>query len=369
MNIRKNDIEVEIINARNIYKRIAQENLSTEDAYSIRGTAAYELDNGYLGFLSSIYDIEVFVLEVLSSNELAFNVVESRLGNGHMEFDGKHPLIKYFHKVVKFADYYKPDFSFSEHVQLFFDCWIVLELHQVGFNKPSGDSSKPAEKQYQVFNSFLDLIRTKGRSAEFRKRLSWRKDKSSKRFRSAKFYIDRLFVNCSRMEVLRIDFSYRQEFAHRITAEQAMTDFKNFKNNWRGKPSLFQYLEGHIWKLEWGPGKGLHFHLILFFDSAKVKKDVYLAEQIGKYWVECITKGTGHYWNCNASKHKYRKLGIGKISADDEELRKNLIDEVVGYLVKTEQYLRAAPLGKGKLFGHGEIKVKSPAGRPRKNKA
>ncbi len=51
------------------------------------------------------------------------------------------------------------------------------------------------------------------------------------------------------------------------------------------------------------------------------------------------------------------------------EKRKVLLENVVGYLTKTEQFLRATRLGKGKLFGHGEVKKKSPAGKPRKNKA
>ena len=181
MNINKNDIDAEIGNTRNIYKRIAQENLSTEDAFSIRRTAAYELDNGYLGFLSSLCDIEVFVLEVLSNDGLAINLVGSRFGSGYLEFDRKHPLIKYFYKVVKFSGYYQPDYIYSEHVQLFFDSWLELELDQEDFNEPLGYSSKLGKQQYQVLNDFLDLIRTKGRSAEFKKRLSWRKDKSTKR--------------------------------------------------------------------------------------------------------------------------------------------------------------------------------------------
>ena len=96
-----------------------------------------------------------------------------------------------------------------------------------------------------------------------------------------------------------------------------MSDFQQFKNNWRGKSTLFANLKGYIWKLEWGPGKGIHYHLIFFFDGSQVLKDAYLAQQIGKYWTEVITKGSGLYWNCNASKDQYRELGIGVIRADD----------------------------------------------------
>lgn len=41
---------------------------------------------------------------------------------------------------------------------------------------------------------------------------------------------------------------------------------------------------GYVWKLEYGPEKGYHMHLLVFFDGSMVRKDQALAYLIGKYW-------------------------------------------------------------------------------------
>lgn len=96
----------------------------------------------------------------------------------------------------------------------------------------------------------------------------------------------------------------------------------------------------------------MHFHLIVFYKGSKRCKDVYLVKALGEYW-EKITDNRGNYWNCNANKDDYWRLGIGMLARDDAEKRKILTEDVVSYLVKSEQSLRAKKLGKGKCFVRG----------------
>lgn len=83
--------------------------------------------------------------------------------------------------------------------------------------------------------------------------------------------------------VLRIDFGYIAEEREKITQEQARKDLERFLNNQRGN-SLFKYMVGYIWKLEFGARKGLHFHFIIIFNGANVQKDVYVAWKVSEYW-------------------------------------------------------------------------------------
>lgn len=103
--------------------------------------------------------------------------------------------------------------------------------------------------------------------------------------------------------------------------------------------------------------------------GSKVLKDAYLADLIGKYWVEFITAGRSTFFNCNAEKdkYKYKYLGIGMISYGDDALGINLL-KVVRYLTKKDQYLRKKVSTRHRVFGRGDIPDlrRSKAGRPRK---
>ena len=81
-----------------------------------------------------------------------------------------------------------------------------------------------------------------------------------------------------------------------------------------------------------------------------------------------ITDGRGEYFNCNRLdyKAKQKRLGIGRVGADDYVKRSNL-NLVLAYLCKSEQHIKAKTtkrfrtIGKGKLPEEKTIKV----GRPR----
>lgn len=356
---------------RLMYKWMAQAAINIENPVIPSGTAEGKLgertieinrrieiqrlwdsDQSYQSYLNSLCDIELFVLEVLANDGPGIRLTENKLGK--MTLEANQQLGNYFNKVRRFSDAYSVSYIFSEHVQLFFNCWIELELGNEPFNKPGNYSSKVGLLQYEVFNDLLELIRLKAREAEFKTRLRMRREKSSKRCRGARSYINRLFENHSEMEVIRIDLSYRNDRAIIMTAERAKEDLQKFKNNLRGKWSLFKNMAGHIWKLSWAPEKGFHFHLILLFGWSEACNGEDIAQQVGEYWIQQICKGYGVFMNCNTSKNSDRNSGTGKIKAEDQ--KKIALVEVIERMAKIDQYLRATSLGEGKLFGHGEIK-------------
>jgi hypothetical protein len=337
------------IDVRRMYQRIADDSsyFETDDNGTIIRIVE---DEGHHAFIRYLVKIEDFIADVLSSNEPAFRLELDKFGTMLLK---KLPLGQYFKSAYDFSSTYSSEYDYSAHVDLFFNCWKASALHNEGFNNPRGHSSKPDKKQFEVFNDFLHFIRTEASTPEFRKRMGRMNENYINNYSSAVEYIDALFEHCcSKLLVLRIDLAYRHDVAKHITAEQAKADLEHFLNNRRGNHKLFKHWAGYIRKLEWGPEKGLHFHLIVFYKGSKRCQDIYLAKALGEYWKK-ITDNRGIYWNCNANKDDYWRLGIGMVNINDVGKRKVLTEDVVSYLVKSEQSLRAKKLGEGKCFARG----------------
>lgn len=196
--------------------------------------------------------------------------------------------------------------------------------------------------------------------------------KESKRGDSIARYVDALFDNQSKLNVIRVDLSYKQEVAATKTLEEANKDLNRMMNNRRGKPSIFNDQVGYIITKEYTPKKGVHFHTAFIYDGQKVLKDINKATEIGKYWEEDITDNEGLSFNCNQKKEQYKNLGIGIISHDDTEKRENLIKHAISYLGKDDAKQDIAQVkAEDKIeraFIRGTIpkKKKENIGRPRK---
>lgn len=180
---------------------------------------------------------------------------------------------------------------------------------------------------------------------------------------------------CARIVVLRVDLYYQKEYWDRINAQDAVADLDRLLENNRCN-TLFRHRLGYIAKLEYGIEKGLHFHLVFFFDGSRRDgaKDIYLAQQIGEYWVNVITKGRGDYWNVNAHRHEYERKdirGIGLINAHQIAQINNLKELVVGYLCKSSQFIRPKIGPDIRLIRRGNLPKMRPIkrGRPRKSQS
>jgi len=301
-------------------------------------------------FLRNLWEIEQFVDLVTSSKDTGF--VEVKKNNDRMVINEVLPLGKYFFLVDKLAEQLELGYEYSLKVGIFLDCWMKLKLGEVYLHNPRRVSA-PGKRQFELFNDFIELIRTESKTPAFRKKISRAKEKFERRCRSADIYIDALFKNKStKLLVLRLDLAYRREIAKNITIDEAEVDLNHFFNNRRGQSKLFKGWVGHIVKKEWSPQKGVHFHLIIFMDLNLRCKDGYLAQAMGEYWKKISGNITGNdlikrgiYWNCNDSKHEYKRCGIGPIEIGDIEKRKILLDDVVSYLAKTDQQLQPHQLG------------------------
>jgi len=189
---------------------------------------------------------------------------------------------------------------------------------------------------------------------------------SNKRIESTKKYIDELCSEYSKLNIVRVDLSYKKPHSDKITLEDANNDLNRMFNNMRSKPSIFKDKVGFICKREYTEDKGVHFHAIIIYDGQKVQKDVYKANQIGEYW-EQITKEKGTHHNCHLN--DYKRKGIGMLDYRDTDKRKILDEDVISYLCKDEQGIEPIKTNKrDRAFTRGTLpKSKGNKGRPRSN--
>lgn len=346
-------------NVQELYRRMAYEaGINSNCTINVQTESADECS--HRDYILELLKIEDLVNLITSSNLPGFSIKKIRNGKPILI---RHPLAKYFKSVTELFELVSSEYGYSPNVELFFESCFKLELGKEYLSNPLAYGFRPI-RQFEIYNKLIELIRTESRTQKFRSRVASQQYKSTYRLESTKELIDEVFENYASVEALRIDFAFKYPEAEHITAEQARAYFKRFLNNRRHNKALFKYFLTYIWKLEWGPDKGYHFHLIFFYNGRYVCNDSYWSNQLCKYWEE-ITKGIGRSHDCNRDKDRYIRRGIGTITRKNEAKRKILVEDVVGYLTKTDQYLHLKKLGKDRCYGQGRVPEKSNAGRPR----
>lgn len=113
---------------------------------------------------------------------------------------------------------------------------------------------------------------------------------------------------------------------------------------------LLKDLIGYAWKIEYGEDKGIHYHVILFFNGHRVQKDYYYADKLGKLWL-VITKDYGVYFNCSSDKtSRYGENNALKVTHRNDD-RTNLY-QATQYLTKIDiNEDNARELSNGRIFG------------------
>lgn len=210
-------------------------------------------------------------------------------------------------------------------------------------------------------NRTLEIFNNIANSKKFRKQLSNLSRMTTRNTVSLQRYVNDLFEFYSRLLVVRVDFHYHKSEYEHLSLEQVMKDRDVFIRQVKRE---HPYLVGMCWKLEYGEDRSYHYHMVFFFDGAKVRQDVTLGIQLGELWLE-VTEEAGTYYNCNADKSKYDECYLGQINYYDTDKRAALIH--VSYLTKVDESIIAVQLNdKARIFGKMTLpKHASAAGRPR----
>ena len=87
--------------------------------------------------------------------------------------------------------------------------------------------------------------------------------KVNKRIASTKKYIDALSENYSKLNIVRVDLSYKKPYSDNRTLNEANNDIEHMFKNMRSKPTIFKDKVGYILKKEYTEDKGVHIHAVI----------------------------------------------------------------------------------------------------------
>lgn len=252
-------------------------------------------------------------------------------------------LVMLFHNT-DIGRHYQP----SPYAQRFLWAFQSCDyLHEAGFHQPPTMTRQKAGQVIVDINSRLTYWHQCLRQPDFTYECNKNRRNSRNNHQRLSELVNRLFDCHSRLTVLRVDLSYSEEDSPYIDYETSCYHRDQLCRRFH-KNDLFHHLLGYAWKLEWKPKKGFHYHFIFFFNGHQVQEDITLAKRIGELWVTYITRGQGHYFNCNFKADSiYRYNAMGRIEYHDFEKRRGL-DYIIRYLTKIDEY--AAMLVTGRTF-------------------
>lgn len=294
--------------------------------------------------------LDDWVSMVLSTDEPAFRIKETKRGQRVIGTNlalGLRSLMTVYAFKSHSAWLWK-NHRFSPNLTLFFE---ALEKHPIY-------EWFEADKDHNILNDLIAYIRTHAKSETYKQNLQTSLNKAVRNQRSMNRYIKVLLDQFHKLMVVRVDFTYKAECKDLITLETAQRHMAKLLRSRRSN-KLFEHCVGYAWSLEYGERKGgYHFHCFFFFKGDKVQNHTFYGDQVGQCWMD-VTSGFGNFFNCNRSRIKYKRNGIGKVHYADEQKCANLI-YAAGYLTKRQFFIVINPPEtdnrKVRTFQHGELK-------------
>lgn len=357
------------------------------------------LKDGSTVLLPSSHDalemLDTFLRKVMKDDTPAFTVGYE----GHRKRMKKaSKLADYFVAVRNAASIYSSALTYPPHIELFFELYRMHPVSYCACVNPwkHFDADR---LEGEVMEAFRLAYRQEADQRGTRKKLDDWDRRSETNLARLKQYVNALFDSCARIVTVRVDFyhhaaiidpaeaneifkqaedvSAKETAAYlsgndqemvgnalaRVDIKEMMRDRDRLFANMRGKPSLFQHMVGHVWRIEYARVGGYHLHCALFFDGSKVQQHEWIAQQICDYWRDVITKGRGYAHNCN--RNRYPDYVLGPTDYYDVDKRERLL-KCLAYLAKEEQLVYAKPTEKCKLFGTGRLPQPKSTGRKRK---
>ena len=336
------------------------------------------------------------IARLMLKRDEPFFVVTEKHGNKRVTSETKHAA-SFLSALRQIPHLYSTVLTFPPHIEKLFE---VFRTHPIRYctcmnpRAPAFDGRLEAE----VAEDFRCTYRVEADWDGTRKKLDDWDRRPETNLARLKQYLNALFNAFARVVTTRIDFYYhaasidpamedevrmQAERAHaedvaaylngndasmpgdglaRVGIEEVMRDRDRLFENMRGKPSLFEHLIGHVWRIEYSLVGGQHLHCTFFFDGSKVQQHEWLAQQICDYWHDAITKGRGYAHNCN--RNHYPDYVLGPTDYYDHDKRARLLKRLA-YLAKDDQLVYAKPTKKCKLFGTGRLPKPKGAGRKR----
>lgn len=241
--------------------------------------------------------------------------------------------------VESFRDHF-PEHSFHPDISAGLEA--ITELQKGAMQIPGADLSKV------VALAVLRASRKPEYAAARRRHTRAR----SKRVREVKDYVAALFAQRSRLLAVRVDLGYSKEPSFtggmtEVSFDQVGADREALIRELHKMPD--NKFMGYVLRVEWGPKKGYHLHMLALLDGHKAHDRTGIAREIGTAWTN-VTKGKGTHWEPKELKGEER--GTDMIHRKVPTERAALL-HAARYLCKAGHYIEFYR-GKGvRTFFHG----------------
>lgn len=369
-----------------IHEIACQEIYHSLDDIKFKNTELFYEEYCYEKYKFRLYKLEQFVIKLLSNDEIPFVLISNQDGiNDYKVLSLGKIYFKEMPSFIETVNMLSPDYYYNELINVFITCCQSMDLmSEHYFQKYIWDYPTKPIKIYQtetdscigetsaaeLFNTLVEKIRKEWKINNTRQKIFVRKKDADNRYIDYCKYVDSLLDNCVRLEVLRIDLFYKEKYANGISISDITNDLNHLFENKRCN-SIFAFMKGYIAKLEYDRDKKFHYNVLFFFDDLKGHNYSHtnLAEEIGDYWIETITKNRGDYSNANTDhNNKLGKLGIGVINKNEADLIEDL-KFVIRYFCKIDQFIRPKFDFKVRLLRRGNLPKKTvkKRGRPGKD--
>ena len=212
----------------------------------------------------------------------------------------QRPWDDYWSELVdllrELQEQYNSDLIYSAYNQAMIELMLELEKDVRAF-------------QY-IDNSILEKLRFRDVKSRFQKfqgqhdrEIQCFKEDELKNRCKAMEYTELLLEHHSKLAVIRVDLSYRQNKRRFIDISDFRQDIRKLLDRLQDRDRHFNDLQGYMYALEQGTEKGYHAHFLLFYDGSRVKFDRHIADCIIDTWKE-ITEETGQGYNCNTKQNR-----------------------------------------------------------------
>lgn len=354
------------------------------DEYFYSGEQYVPRANEFSIDLINLAEIEKFVLEVVSSEELGYELDEDDTDlNGKKKTKISKTILTKYAKLL-FIDWGDKfgRFGLSPYVKNFFRVYIELKINRLGLGPyiqgmsidpckkykvhqlpPAQQSTKSnaepdanyssAKPFYEIFNEFTKHIRQKIKSEVVRNIIKHRKADIKNKVNTYQKYIHSLFFAVPQLKILRLDLTYGSFPHESVSLAKKKEDLSRLLNNLRMN-SIFDGLVGYIWqyqKKQFGPS---YWHVMLLFDTSDNRQmGINLANEVGHFWESTLGEGRvksknlkndqqsdvgPFFFDCSLSLIPLKNLCTGLMYRDDVDSWRELND-LVEYMVTKDYYL------------------------------
>lgn len=329
---------------------------------------AHNEERKALIFLKKLTEIGLYVAkskEVIYHCEDGKRLTCNNIGKTMLEIIQK-PIIDEINCIF-------PNCRLNPFVKVILDAIAASQVNVFARRLSLYESMGKTEFVAETLNRVVDEIRRKMECVELKKILKNYKRGADKNRKEVSRLVDGLFLRYSKVLVVRVDLSYKKDSLdplspHDVDHKDARNDLRNLLKDMKEKLFKTDFIT-YVWKLEYGPIKGYHYHAFFFFNGSKVRQDVTLAKMIGEHWSGVVTKGRGGYFNCNAIKASYPENGIGMIEHGNLKKIDNLKNKALEYPMKVDYYVKTIADDRIRTFGKGAVPKPntSSRGRPRQS--